>query len=168
MIAYLIGIILQLVFIIILLILLFLGHRSGDKNNSKIRAKLNEIVLRGRIYPAIQSCVQNRYLILVAVFTYYAFIVNSVDFRGLDLTIKFIVNLIVSIIFVGAVWHNLLNYVYNNIEERKLEGRKKSPEFFGTLWNSRMEWMFSLAMFLLILGAYVLTYWIFKSPSKFM
>ena len=84
----------------------------------------DRMILEGRIYPAIQSCVNNRYKIILGIFVYYGFIVNArIVF---DKILKHNVNLWVSIFFSLLVIHNLVNYWWNNMEETKYEHRNDS------------------------------------------
>jgi hypothetical protein len=107
----------------------------------------NKMILQGRIYPAIQECVNNRYKIVLGIFAYYSFIFSSGQFpEGWK---ALIVNFIVSLIFTGFIIHNLVNYCWNNNEECNLEGRKcKCPT---------MEIFFFALAFVLIWGAFMLS-----------
>ena len=40
----------------------------------------DKFILNGRIYPAIRSCVNNRYKIILAFFAYHSFIYSSDNF----------------------------------------------------------------------------------------
>jgi hypothetical protein len=121
------------------------------KKPAKDKAKKikKEVMLTGMVYPSILSCVRNRGLILTSFFAYYAFILNSEKYPK-DWKIHFAV----SIFFVLAVFHNLLNYVFNHRDELELEGKETSPEFWHTLLISPMEWLFTVAMLALIVGSY--------------
>jgi len=40
----------------------------------------DKVILDGRVYPAIQACVSNRYKIVLGIFAYYSFIFTSENF----------------------------------------------------------------------------------------
>lgn len=90
-------------------------------NNNK---NFDEIKLTGRIYPAIQSCVQNRYYILIGIFTYYAFILGSNDNIYKNIITNNI-NIWISILFFLITILNGFNYIMNSrfqilIEEKRI------------------------------------------------
>ncbi len=93
--------------------------RSFDKN---------KMILEGRIYPAIKTCVNNRYKILVGLFVYYGFILRfiylpenflkNINQLPIDLSL---LNLIVTVVFTVFVLHNLINYILTSKEQKKFE-----------------------------------------------
>jgi hypothetical protein len=110
----------------------------------------NKFILQGRIYPAIQACVNNRYKIILGVFAYYSFIFTSEKFRSqVDIAG---VNLLVSIIFSVFVGHNLVNYWMNAWEQCKIENDGRLT------WKDWpiMEILFSAFTLVLIWGAHTL------------
>ena len=115
----------------------------------KVLSATETMILTGRIYPAIQSCVRNRYYIILGIFAYYGFILTADKFwskishQNLDAVT---INLFVSIIFTFFVFHNLINYWSNGEEEYKLEGKK--DKIFPD-----MELLFSITALSLIWGA---------------
>ena len=84
----------------------------------------DKIILQGRIYPAIQSCVNNRYKIILAIFAYYSFIFSSENFFEKSQNSN--INLFASIIFTFFVGHNLVNYWSNQKEQMKIETKAKN------------------------------------------
>lgn len=135
---------LGVVFIAILVVSFFNKPVKAKPKNIK-----EETMLTGMVYPSILSCVRNRGLILTSFFAYYAFILNSEKYPK-----DWKIHLAVSVFFALAVFHNLVNYVFNHQDELELEGREKDPKFWHTLLISPMEWLFTVAMLALIVGAY--------------
>ncbi len=74
--------------------------------------------LTGRIYPTIQSCVNNRYKIIVGYFAVVGFLLVKVDV--LKLFIKSGALVFLSIIFTLFVVHNSVNYWRNAKEQWEL------------------------------------------------
>jgi len=119
-------------------------------NNDELTQK-DKVILNGRVYPAIQACVNNRYKIVLGIFAYYSFIFTSKNFCK-----KFEcsnINIYVSIIFTFFVIHNLVNYYLNNREEKKIETKSeiKWTDFKKWPW---MEMLFAVAACFLIWGGY--------------
>ncbi len=122
----------------------------------------NHIVLQGRIYPAIQRCVGNRYYILIGIFGYYGFILNT------NLITRPI-HTYVSIIFTLIVSHNIINYCLNAVEQRQLESKLKlvyqkyfrikfgeiAFNFIGKFPNF-LEFFFATLTLILIWGGWLL------------
>ena len=104
----------------------------------------DKVILNGRVYPAIQACVSNRYKIVLGIFAYYSFIYTSENFytrlKCCD------VNLYVSTIFALFVLHNLVNYWCNNNTECELEKRKRKWPW--------MEIFFAIFTWILIAAGY--------------
>ena len=115
--------------------------------------------LEHRIYPAIRSCISNRYKIVAGIFSLYAFIASSLN------TNKEIINQKVSYfaawIFTFFVIHNASNYCFIAWEQYDLEGspdNKKSP--CQRIWHLfRVEGLFSIAILAIIWVGY---YYIIK------
>jgi len=76
-----------------------------------------EEIIKGRIYPAIQACVANRYKIIVGLFSVYVFIVSSKD----KIFISKDILLFAAWIFTFFVVHNSANYMFNAWEQYDLE-----------------------------------------------
>jgi hypothetical protein len=107
----------------------------------------NKDKLENRTYPAIKACVANRYKIVTGIFAVYAFIASSLN------TNKEIINQNVSLfaawVFTFFVLHNALNYSFNACEQFDLEGNQVSCcKRFWLIF--RVEWLFAIAMLLLI------------------
>jgi hypothetical protein len=80
--------------------------------------------LKERIYPAIQSSVNNRYKITLGIFIYYGFILNNDNIYEAYKTHPYF-NLIASIVFTAFIVHNFFNYWENSKERIKYEGGKR-------------------------------------------
>ena len=79
----------------------------------------DEIVLTGRIYPAIQSCVSNRYKIVAGYFAVLAYLLwNKTEVTG-ELMV------LVTIFFALLVVHNAYNYYKNAKDQWELEGPRE-------------------------------------------
>ena len=108
-------------------------------NNDRL-SELDKLTLKDAIFPALLSCVNNRYRIVLGVFLYYAFILNSL--KLFEPTMKKEVNLISSVIFTFFVLHNALNYWMNSRDREDIErGGHKCP------W---IEIIFSIGILLII------------------
>lgn len=119
-------------------------------NNDNLSEK-DKVILQGRIYPAIQSCVQNRYYLLLGIFAYYSFIFTSPEFQK-KINANPEVSCLISLIFTVFIVHNLMNYWLNSIEQKEKEGDKRD--------SPTMEISFFSITFLLIWGA---QYFIFQT-----
>ncbi len=105
--------------------------------------------LEGRIYPAIKSCVNNRYKIIAGIFSVYAFMKSSLN-TGI-LTSK--VSIYVAFIFTFFVLHNTLNYYLNLVEQQKIENNKViKSKLFWDYFN--VEGVFAIVMLLIIWSGY--------------
>lgn len=121
-----------------------------DKHNlNEPLSEKAQFLLNGRIYPALEACVNNRYKIIVSFFVFYSFILNP--------QLKFIndnyhlVSLLGSIVFTIFIVHNCINYVMNAHEELILENRDYLGNWFK---NSIIEFLFLLIMCALIWGMF--------------
>jgi len=109
--------------------------------------------LEGRIYPAIKSCVGNRYKIVTGIFSVYAFIKSSLN-----------TNIITGQVLPYVAWvftfftiHNSFNYFFNAWEQYNLEETEGNKiNIHKRIWYLvRAEGFFSIAMLLIIwLGYY--------------
>ena len=88
------------------------------ENKNEISEK-NKTILSGRIYPTIQSCVNNRYKIVVGYFAICGYLVINKD------RLKEFVDIgavsFLAIIFTIFIMHNSVNYWLNSKEQSKLE-----------------------------------------------
>ena len=111
---------------------------------SKDISENEKIILTGRIYPAIQSCVANRYKIIVGYFALVGYLL--INEKVLQ---KFYKNYAVSLlacVFAAFILVNFLNYWLNAIQQWKIEGiNKKFP---------LIEGLSSCVMLLLVIGGY--------------
>ena len=152
------NILLIVVIIILSFIILIFSSFTKRERAETLREDFKSATLSNMVYPAIKGCVQNRYLILIGFFAYYAFISVNDD-RVLSLfSIGFKeINFVVSLLFFAAVIHNLINYLFNYMDQIILESKNgQPPNFWCVLWESKMEWVFSLVMVILIIGAFSL------------
>jgi len=83
----------------------------------------NKTILTGRIYPALQSCVSNRYKIIVGYFAVVGFLL--IDKEKLKELIASGSVVFLAIIFTFFVVHNSVNYCLNAKEQQKREGQKE-------------------------------------------
>lgn len=104
--------------------------------------------LEGRIYPAIKSCVNNRYKIITGIFSVYAFVKSSLNTN----IIAEKVSLYVAWVFTFFVIHNSFNYFFNAWEQYSLEETEGNKISTGKkiLYLIRAEGFFSIAMLLII------------------
>ena len=121
-------------------------------NNDELSQK-DKVILKGRIYPAIQACVSNRYKIVLGIFAYYSFIFTSEKF--FEKSGCYNVNLLVSIIFTFFVLHNLWNYWRNAKEQKKIEDNIEMNWKNYKNWPE-MEIGFAFVTVVLIWGGYSL------------
>ena len=110
--------------------------------------------LENRIYPAIKSCVSNRYKIVAGIFSLYAFIASSLNMN------KEIINREVSLfaawIFTFFVIHNAFNYFFNAWEQYDLEETSDNKKCrCQRIWHLlRAEGFFSIAILIIIWVGY--------------
>lgn len=123
---------------------------KGEVMSDKELSEKNKFILQGRIYPAIQSCVNNRYKIILGIFIYYGFILsNDKIFQTFKNHPNF--NFISSIIFTAFVIHNFFNYHFNSKDRVKHEGVKEN-----CFYMNLMELIFGVVALILIWVAYFL------------
>jgi hypothetical protein len=118
--------------------------------------------LVGRIYPAIKSCVSNRYRILLGIFAFYSFIATTDLYEGKP--VKPWIFMGVSAIFTVFIVHNMLNYRKNAQEQyaaedvvitdkrlkSKSEKKKKKEDDFRH--GIKFEIVFGVCTFLIVVG----------------
>ena len=112
---------------------------------------LKKDILKGRIWPAIQCCVNNRYRIVISIFAFYSFIMTS--------TIQSIkdnfddIKLYASIMFTLLTALNSYNYFQNSRDQTKLE--KENPK--GTFCKRNdVELAFFAIIMILVWGSFLL------------
>ena len=111
---------------------------------SKEISDSEKVILTGRIYPAIQSCVGNRYKIIIGYFAIVGFLLVNEEI--LEKFIKYNAAALLAAVFAAFVIHNFLNYWLNAKEQWKLEKiNKRFP---------LVEFLSSAVMILFILGGY--------------
>ena len=115
---------------------------------TKELSERDKFILKEKIYPAIQSCVNNRYKIILGIFVYYGFILSNERIYG-AFKIHRHFNLISSAIFSVFIIHNFFNYWLNGKEEIKLEEGEEN------FWPS-MELFFGITTLILIWASYFL------------
>ena len=119
-------------------------------NDSQFTEK-DRIILEGRIYPGILSCVNNRWRIFIGIFAYYSFQFTPY-FSDKNGRISEL-NLLISFLFTGFILHNLFNYAANLKIERLLE-EKRNINWWVALWESYMEWSFSILSIIIVWSLY--------------
>jgi len=107
-------------------------------------------ILKGRIWPAIQSCIDNRYKIVISFFAFYSFMMTSITIHYN--CIKFYT----SILFTFLTLLNSINYFLNSTEQWKKENRGKQDSWREWGKRNNIELPFLGIMMLLVWGAYFL------------
>jgi len=100
---------------------------------SKEISDSSKTILTGRIYPAIQSCVSNRYKIIVGYFAIVGFLL--IDKEKLKELIASGSMVFLAIIFTLFVIHNSVNY-WLNAKEQRLEEQKEDKFPFVDILSS--------------------------------
>ena len=108
----------------------------------------DKIILQGRIYPAIQSCVNNRYKIILGLFAYYGYVLSHKEV--LCILKEHRGNWICSAILSSFVLHNLINYWFNRKDQMDREPENK--KYLKWPW---IEISFSATTFILIVVVYL-------------
>ncbi len=93
------------------------------------RVELIKLMLKDRIYPAVKTCVNNRYRLYVGIFVYYGFVLNLIFGLGKQLPLR--LHFVVTCGFVLFASHNLVNYWTNANEQLKYE--RPESGFFKSL-----------------------------------
>jgi hypothetical protein len=111
--------------------------------------------LEGRIYPAIKSCVRNRYLIISGYLAYAGFLVSNPAIKQ-RIYGNLLREIFVPLVFLAFVIHNLFNYSSNNNEQAILEGAPPKSWIDG----NRME----VASALISLVIFIVGFFLLKDP----
>jgi hypothetical protein len=98
----------------------------------------DKFILQGRIYPILNTCINNRYKIILGIFAFYAFILNS-NVGTIQKNLEEI-KLYGSIMFTLFIAFNSLNYFFNEIDKLNREKIKKDC----WLWRNKMELIFAI------------------------
>jgi len=109
-------------------------------------------VLAGRIYPAIRSCIGNRYRILAGLFAYYAFILSDAQ-RAKSIGSTQLTQA-VSLLFAFFIVHNWWNYYSMAKEQWKFE-EGDIVSLFRAVIRSPVETMFAIVALLAVWIAYI-------------
>ncbi len=96
-------------------------HRGNKLARQRRRPDIVRIKLEGRIYPAIKSCVRNRYLIVSGYLAYAALLVSHPDIKELIYCGSMWKACAIPAVFTAFVIHNFLNYVMVAEEQLILE-----------------------------------------------
>lgn len=124
--------------------------------NSSGSGEMNKDILNGRIYPAIQSCVANRYRILLGIFAFYSFVMTS-TIQSIRLRFDDI-KLYASILFTVVTLLNSYNYVRNSSEQRKREKedeeKSRADNWLEWIKRNDIELIFVFVMMILIWGSF--------------
>ncbi len=99
-------------------------------------------ILTGRIYPAIQSCVNNRYKIIVGYFAVVGFLLAVSDEKSEELIESGAASFL-ALIFSLFVVHNSVNYWRNSSDQSEHEHKpKKRPlvDIFSSLIMVGLIW----------------------------
>ena len=115
-------------------------------------SNLDQLKLTGRIYPAIKSCVNNRYKIMLALFVYYNFAFSS------DVILKIRSGIpldsVMSVILIIFIIQNLTNYYFNANEQIKIERNIDKVGIWDTIKASKIEIFFDITAILSIMLAF--------------
>jgi len=106
-------------------------------------------ILINRIYPAIKSCIDNRYKILISIFAFYSFILISEN-QNIKSHFNEII-LYASLLFTLLTGLNSFNYIRNSKEQNDLEESRRN-------WWTRnaVESIFLIIILIIIWGAFLL------------
>lgn len=134
----------------------------GDARNRRI-SEDDEIILKGRVYPAIQSCVGNRYKIVLGIFAFYAFILNS----GQGIVSQNIQYLKIfgTIVFAFFIIHNMCNYMKNTKEQISLEKSWKDKTSHQDNLDESVFSGSSLEIIFSIVGVLAIIFLLFFTPE---
>jgi len=95
-----------------------------------------KIILNGRIYPAIQNCVNNRYKIIIGYFAIFGFLLINDD--KLESLIDSWAVFFFASIFTIFVFHNSYNYWRNAKDQWKIEKENKRVPVIEIIANGVM------------------------------
>jgi hypothetical protein len=113
----------------------------------------NEVKLQGRIYPALRSCVGNRYKIVLGLFAYYGFLLSTSSEIARRIY-EYYISLGFSIVMGLFTIHNTANYLLNRYERIKLEG-----DSLKYSWKKPNTWpLIEFISFILIVGLILFSY----------
>ncbi len=117
--------------------------------------RANDIeILKGRIWPAIQSCVSNRYKILLSFFAFYSFIMKSTI---ISITDRHDIQLYTSILFFILTIINSYNYSENSHEQWEKEHNQHRNRSWKEWFRCNdVEIAFFVIMMDLVVGGYFL------------
>ena len=110
-------------------------------------------ILTGRIYPAIHSCVNNRYFILLGIFTFYSFILTSTNKNIICNLDK--IQLYGTIALFAITLLNSVNYIFNSCEAFKLKKNRKM-HCCDFLWRNKIELPFLIITTVILCFAFKL------------
>ncbi len=112
-------------------------------------SEINKTKLAGRIYPAIQNCVGNRYKIVAGYFAIAGYVLF--DDQRLGKFVSSGADLVTALIFTMFVAHDFINYRDNAKEQWGIENENPSARW-SPCKELRMEYWWTAFMLLLILG----------------
>lgn len=110
-------------------------------------------ILKGRVWPAIQSCVSNRYKILLSFFAFYSFIMKSTIISISD---RHDIQRYTSILFVIITFLNSYNYTQNSREQWRIVQPHEQYGWREWVKTNDVEIVFFMIMMDLVGGAYFL------------
>jgi hypothetical protein len=115
---------------------------------------LKKDILKGRIWPAIKCCVNNRYRIVISIFAFYSFMMTSTiqSIKDNFDDIKFYA----SIMFTLLTALNSYNYIQNSRDQSKLEKDNPKDTFCTFCKRNDVELAFFTIMMFLVWGSFVL------------
>ena len=115
------------------------------------KSELDQLKLSGRIYPAIISCVNNRWKIMLALFAYYSFAFRSDYFASFRIALP--IDGIMTTILIVFIIQNFINYYFNANEQIKIERKVDRVGIWTTIIASKIEIFFDITAILSILLA---------------
>ena len=116
------------------------------------KSQLDELKLTGRIYPAIKSCVNNRWKIMFALFAYYNFAFSSKVI--ISMRISFPIDDVMSIILIIFIFQNLVNYYFNAKEQIKIE--RNEEKIWEVIKATKVELIFDITAIFAVYKAWIL------------
>lgn len=116
--------------------------------NNKIDSKT---ILTGRIYPALQSCVRNRYLLIIGIFSFYSFILTSETPTIRDNQNQ--IQWFGTIALFSLIVLNSANYFYNSIEAYKIEEDRDSIDCKTKISKNKIELCFIILSTAILISA---------------
>lgn len=113
---------------------------------------MDHLKLTGRIYPAIKSCVDNRWKIMFALLAYYNFAYSS-EFI-LTMRSAFKIDDVMSLILIIFIIQNLVNYYFNTKEQIIIDRNEKKR--WEVIKASKVEIIFDITAIFAVYNAWVL------------